>query len=77
MSVDQAVARQVLERVVQKTGSLNRTARLLGVTPGALEFYFEGRHVMPDSLFIRLVDLAMEESATSASPLQEPLLPGK
>ncbi len=57
----EAVARQVLARAVAKVGGVAELASRLNLSPRALHHYVTGRLVVPDALFLRALDVALEE----------------
>jgi hypothetical protein len=52
----------VLERAAAKVGSVAELAARLNVRPRALRYYVTGRLVVPDGLFLRALDVLLEES---------------
>lgn len=69
MAIAKTLGKRVLQRAIDKAGSIERAAQFLGITPGALAAYKDGRRDVPEALFMRLVDLAMEESLPPGVPL--------
>ena len=56
-----AVARHVLARAAAKVGSVAELASRLNVRPRALHHYVTGQLVVPDALFLRALDVLLEE----------------
>jgi len=57
----EAVARHVLARAAAKVGGVAELASRLNLSPRVLHYYVTGRLVVPDALFLRALDVALEE----------------
>ncbi len=57
----EGVARHVLARAAVKVGGVAQLASRLNVRPRALHGYVTGHLVVPDALFLRALDLLLEE----------------
>ena len=57
----EAVARHVLARAAAKVGGVAELASRLDVRPRALHHYVTGQLVVPDALFLRALDVLLEE----------------
>ena len=57
----EAVARHVLARAVAKVGGVAELASRLSLSPRVLHYYVTGRLVVPDALFLRALDVVLEE----------------
>ena len=57
----EAVARHVLARAVAKVGGVAELASRLNISPRVLYHYVTGRLVVPDALFLRALDVVLEE----------------
>jgi hypothetical protein len=57
----EGVARHVLERAAAKVGGVAELASRLNLSPRVLHYYVTGRLVVPDALFLRALDVVLEE----------------
>ena len=57
----EAVARHVLARAAAKVGGVAELASRLNLSPRVLHHYVTGRLVVPDALFLRALDVVLEE----------------
>ena len=55
------VARRVLSRAAAKLGGVDALASYLGIGHDTLRLYIDGREPVPDVLFLRALDLSLEE----------------
>ena len=55
------VARHVLARAAAKVGGVGELASRLNVRPRALHYYVTGQFVVPAGLFLRALDVLLEE----------------
>lgn len=59
--VPREAARRVLERAAEKCGGVENLAQRLGVHARVLKMCIEGREEVPDKLYLKAVDVVMEE----------------
>ena len=57
----EAVARHVLARAAAKVGGVAELASRLNLSPRVLHHYVTGSQVVPDALFLRALDVVLEE----------------
>jgi hypothetical protein len=57
----QDVSRRVLERAAARLGGAAALAAKLGIGERVLSRYLEGRELVPDALFLRAVDIVLEQ----------------
>ena len=51
------VARRALAQAVERAGGMDALAVKIGMTAGALRHYLNGTEPLPDTLFLRIVDV--------------------
>jgi hypothetical protein len=56
---------------IEKSGGLERAARALSITPNLLTQFLEGKRLVPDSLFMQLIDLATDEEAADQGAIAQ------
>jgi DNA-binding transcriptional regulator YdaS (Cro superfamily) len=54
---------RVLARAAAKVGGARALAQHLGISPGVLSRYVTGSAAVPDSIFLRAVDIILDELA--------------
>lgn len=64
----QDAARVALARAAKKVGGVAALARRLNISERVLKLYLEGHHLIPDSLFLRAVDLLADEDEKKGRP---------
>ena len=57
----ETVAREVLARAAVKVGGVGKLASHLNLSSRALSEYVNGRLAVPDALFLRVLDVVLEE----------------
>jgi DNA-binding transcriptional regulator YdaS (Cro superfamily) len=63
------IGAKVLARAAAKVGGARALAQHLGISPGVLSRYVTGTAAVPDSIFLRAVDVILDElTAHPGSP---------
>lgn len=65
---DQQAARKLMVHVAALLGGEARLARRLGMSERVLNRFVTGQEAIPDSLFLRVVDLLLEEASPRKPP---------
>lgn len=60
--VPREAARLLLERAAEKCGGVDGLSERLGIHARVLRMCIEGREAVPDQLYLKVVDIVMEES---------------
>jgi hypothetical protein len=60
--------RRLLEQAATRLGGVEQLEKKLGMTRGAMKLYLDGAAAVPDSLFLRLVDLLSEQWSSESQP---------
>ena len=55
------VGRRVLARAAAKLGGIEPLAERLGISQRLLQYYISGREPVPDSLFLRAIDIILDD----------------
>jgi DNA-binding transcriptional regulator YdaS (Cro superfamily) len=56
------LAQRILIKAIERTGSTERLARLLGIAPDSLNAYVDGRRAIPEALAHAVADIVLDES---------------
>ena len=67
----EGVARHVLARAAVKVGGVTKLASRLNIRPRALHGYVTGYLIVPDALFLRALDLLLDELPHAALASQQ------
>lgn len=65
------IGREIIARLVRKLGSTEKAAASLGIRPGLVQRFVEGRAQVPDSVLLKALD-AMADPTTPALRPQSP-----
>jgi hypothetical protein len=60
--------RKLLAHVAVQMGGVDRLADKLGISARLLNLYITGKEHIPDSLFLRVVDVVLEKQPTRRTP---------
>jgi hypothetical protein len=66
---------QVLARVVEKLGSVERAAARLGVSATLLQRFLSGTISLPDQLLLKAMDLVVDGAPAETPALAQPQVP--
>jgi hypothetical protein len=67
----EALAQHVLARAAAKVGGVAKLASRLNLSPRVLHYYVTGRLVVPDALFLRALDVVLEEPPNTGLATQQ------